>query len=374
MRMIPHHLNRRQFSRLAISASITSLTSVSFAEQRAGSRKTAVSINDTLFLINGKPTYPGRIWNGMRIEGLLFNARLIQGIFDDLNPKTRSKWRYPDTGIWDPERNTHEFIAAMPSWRNHGLLAFTINLQGGSPEGYSREQLWHNSSITAEGELRPDYMARLGRILDRADELGMVAILGIFYFGQDERLKDEGAVVRAVDNAVDWILESGYTNVMIEVNNECNVNYNHAILQPERVHELIARVKGRRHNRQRLLVSTSYGGGTIPRENVVQNADFILIHGNGVNDPDQIAEMVRSSRKVPGYHPMPILFNEDDHFDFDKKRNNMLAAISEYCSWGFFDPGKSNYRDGYQCPPVNWGINTPRKKAFFTKLKEVTGV
>jgi hypothetical protein len=30
--------------------------------------------------------------------------------------------------------------------------------------------------------------------------------------------------------------------------------------------------------------------------------------------------------------------------------------------------------DGYQCPPVNWKINTERKRQFFTALKEVTGV
>jgi hypothetical protein len=70
---------------------------------------------------------------------------------------------------------------------------------------------------------------------------------------------------------------------------------------------------------------------------------------------------------------MPILFNEDDHFDFDKPQNNMLSALEAYASWGFFDPATSNYRDGYQAPPVQWGINTPRKKAFFGLLKEVTG-
>ncbi len=86
-------------------------------------------------------------------------------------------------------------------------------------------------------------MARLERILDRADELGMVAILGIFYFGQDQRLDDEAAVKRAVDNTVDWVFDRGYTNVLIEINNECNVRYDHAILQPERVHELIEQVK-----------------------------------------------------------------------------------------------------------------------------------
>lgn len=70
---------------------------------------------------------------------------------------------------------------------------------------------------------------------------------------------------------------------------------------------------------------------------------------------------------------MPILFNEDDHFDFDKPINNMLAAISEYASWGYFDPAEGNYRDGYQSVPVNWGIDTARKKEFFGLVREVAG-
>ena len=48
---------------------------------------------------------------------------------------------------------TREFVEAMPMWREHGLLAFTINLQGGSPEGYSKEQPWHNSALTADGDV-----------------------------------------------------------------------------------------------------------------------------------------------------------------------------------------------------------------------------
>jgi hypothetical protein len=337
-------------------------------------RKTEVSIRGDAFLINGRPTYAGRTWNNQRIEGLLFNSRMVQGIFDDLNPDTRSKWVYPDTKRWDPERNTREFLAAMPEWRRHGLLAFTINLQGGSPEGYTKgKQPWHNSALTDDGQLRPDYMGRLERILDRADELGMVVILGVFYFGQDERLKDEAVVRRALDHAVDWVFDRGYRNVMIEVNNECNVRYDHAILQPERVHELIEQVKARRRDGRRLLVSTSYGGGTIPRENVVRSADFLLLHGNGVREPDRLAEMVRQTRRVPGYRPMPILVNEDDHFDFDQPRNNLLAAVGEYCSWGYFDPGANDYQDGYQSPPVNWGLNTKRKQEFFAKIKEIIG-
>jgi hypothetical protein len=336
--------------------------------------RTEVAIRGDDFLINGRPTYAGRTWRGRSVEGLLLNSRMVQGIFDDLNPETRAMWAYPDTGRWDPERNTREFLAAMPGWRRHGLLAFTINLQGGSPQGYSKgRQPWHNSAIAANGELRPDFMDRLGRILDRADELGMVVILGVFYFGQDERLEDEAAVLRALDRATDWVLDREYRHVLLEVNNECNVGYDHAILKPGRVHELIERVQGRRRGDRRLLVGTSYGGGTIPGERVARASDFLLLHGNGVGRPARIAEMVREARRLPGYRPMPILFNEDDHFDFDRPENNLDAALSEHASWGYFDPGANDYRDGYQSPPVDWGINTARKRAFFARVREIAG-
>jgi hypothetical protein len=298
---------------------------------------------------------------------------MAQKVFDDANPETLPRWKYPDTGKWDAERNTREFVAAMPEWRRHGLLSFTINLQGGSPEGYSKVQPWETGGIAGDGTLKPAYLTRLKKILDKADELGMAPILGVFYFGQDERLRDEAAVKRALRLAVEWVLESGYRNVLLEVNNECNVRYEHAILQPARVHELIEMAKGIASGGRRLLVGTSYGGGRIPLENVVRSSDYLLLHGNGVKDPERIAEMVRQTRQVAGYRSMPILFNEDDHFDFDKPVNNMMKALSEYASWGYFDPGAPDYRDGYQSPPVNWAINTERKRAFFRLLKEVTG-
>ena len=272
--------------------------------------RTAVSIVVEEFHLNGEPTYKGRTWKGRNLQGLLLNLRMVQGSFDDRNPATVTNWAYADTGKWDAERNTREFLAAMPEWRRHGLLAFTLNLQGGSPQGYSQNQPWQNSAIGADGSLRADYLGRLERILNRADELGMVVILGYFYFGQDQRLTNEAAVLRATDDATDWLLDKGWRNVLVEVNNECNVRYDHELLKPRRVHELIERVKKRSAGTGRpLLVSTSYGGGTIPQENVVRASDFLLLHGNGVGDPLKIAGMVRQTRAVPGYTPKPILFN-----------------------------------------------------------------
>lgn len=344
------------------------------AQSPVQAQVTQVSIRGDQFLLNGKPTYAGRYYNGTKIEGLLMNVRAVQAIFDDANPETQTKWAYPDTGKWDAERNVREFLAALPEWRHHGVLAFTVNLQGGSPEGYSKGQPWENTAFDPEGNLRPAYMKRLSRVLDRADRLGMVVIVGYFYFGQDQRVKDEAAVKRAVTNATNWLLDSGHRNVLVEIDNECNVAaYDHDILKPARVAELIEQAKSMTRKGRRLLVGTSYGGGTPAGADVIKASDFLLLHGNGPDDPERIRKMIRTSRAAATWRPMPVLINEDDHFRFSDPNNHMRTALSEYVSWGYFDPGKSDYADGYQCPPVNWTINTERKRQFFDAVKKITG-
>lgn len=332
-------------------------------------RATSVGMAGNRFLINGEPTYAGR----GRVEGLLLNARMVQGIFDDLNPRTRGRWAYPD-GPWDARRNTAEFVAAMPGWRASGLVCFTLNLQGGSPEGYSREQPWHNSAFHGDGTLRADYLERLDMILNRADELGMVVILGLFYFGQDRRLADETAVITAADQATDWLLANDWRNVLVEVANEADVGrYHHGILRADRCHELIGRIRERSGGA--LYVSTSLRGGSIPGESIVRASDFLLLHGNRVGGPEEIRRMVRECRGGAAYRGQPILFNEDDHFDFDQDENHFLAAVGEYAGWGYFDyrfPGEG-HDDGFQSVPVNWRPESDRKRGFFRLLAGLTG-
>ena len=372
--------------------------------------KTQLSIEGERWLINGQPTYEGQRHRGWNVEGLLMNSRMTNAVFDDENPVTRRLFAYPDTGEWDADRNTDEFIAMLPVYRAYGLLAVTVNLQGGSPTGYYREpmfrenmaergievdddvvwaglpgpdsQPWHNSAFNPDGSLKSAFQDRTQRLIAACDRLGMVVILGYFYFGQDERLVDESAVCRAVDDATRWVLESGYGNVLIEINNEANIRrYEHEILQPHRVAELIERAKSIELDERRLLVGTSYGGGRVPDDDVVAVSDYIMLHGNGVTEPSRIEGMVMDTRALLSYIEKPILFTEDDHFDFDKPENNFLSAVSAYASWGYFDPGDAaggksefgDYRDGYQNVPVNWGINTPRKQGFFNLLSEIIG-
>src|ERR1035438_4247930 len=98
----------------------------------------------------------------------------------------------------------------------------------------------------------------------------MVAIVGYFYFGQDQRVKDEAAVRRAVVNSTNWLLARDYRNVLVEIDNECNVRaYDHEILKPARVPELIDLAQHTMQGGRRLLVGTSYGGGTAAAANVI---------------------------------------------------------------------------------------------------------
>ncbi len=378
-------------------------------------RDTSVSIEGEDWLINGRPTYAGRSWRDLRIEGLLLNSRMANGIFDDLNPLTRALWAYPDTGEWDANRNTQELVAALPVYRDHGLVAIGLNLQGASPFGYyrfddasidsllervrrkhpeathesvwrglssTRSQPWETGAFNRDGSLRPEFLERAASVVDAADKLGMVVCLGLFYFGQDERLVDEAAVLSAVDGACRWVLESGFTNVVIEIANEVDIPlYEHEVLTASKVHTLIERVRETEHKGRRLLAGTSVSGRVAPTAEIVGASDFVLLHGNHLDDPNEITSRIEATRALHTYRSQPLVFNEDDHFDFGRPENNFFNALAGRAGWGYFDPGQGaggraafgDYVEGYQNPPINWSINTDRKTAFFEALREVTG-
>lgn len=341
---------------------------------------TSVAIAGNEFHINGKPTYPGRSFQGHKIEGLLFTSRMVNAIINDQNPETRGMWSYRD-GPWDPERNTSEFIAALPLYKAHGLTSVSFNIQGGSPMGYGWHQPWHTSGYTPDGALLPDYRSRLLRVLDAIDANGMVANLGLFYISATPALRDDNAVLRAADEVTDLICERGYANILIEVGNEIDIpSWRYELIKPARAHELVARIQSRSAGKiktkaGRLLVSTSFVvHDTIP-ETLMQTVDYVLYHGNNAVTPDAVRTRAKAIRAAAGYRGQPLLINEDDHFDFDKPDNDMMAAIEEYSGWGYFDYRqiRERFEDGYQSLPVDWGINSGRKKAFFGLLAQVTG-
>lgn len=335
--------------------------------------KTSIEIEGERFLRDGTPTHAGRTWRGTDISGLLFNARMANAIVDDRNQATRGVWAYAD-GPWDPARSTAEFARALPKYWAHGLDAVCVNMQGGSPQGYSWHQPWNLSGFAADGTPLADTLGRLDHVLEAADACGMAVILGIFYGAAARRLVGEAAVVRALDTTIAHVMAGGWRNVLIEIGNEIdNRAFTHDIIKPARCGELITRVKEACWGR--LKVSTSFNGNVVPPDHLIAASDYILLHGNNVETPARIAEMVEQVRASPAWQGQPILFNEDDHCDFEALENNFTAAVSRRAGWGFFDYRRirETFADGYQSLPVDWGINSPRKQGFFNLLADITG-
>ena len=364
---------------------------------------TQLGISGTEFLIDGQPTYAGRTFEGHKVQGLLFNVRAVQATFDDANPETRKLWAYPDTGVWDPDRNTREFCAALSTWRDHGVLAFTINLQGGGPL-YVPEiyQNYDNDGFSPEGDLKPAYAERIERVLACADELGMVAIVGIFYWVILRRMEGQGGpdqyrtIWRAAHSALEFLEGTGRQNILVEIANEIEVVVHRTGMDLFTYEGQAGMVAELKRSHPRLPISTSHMARSvspengIPADSLIEAVDYVLIHGNGTRS-EELASKIQALKAMPVFeaNPKPVLINEDS-----PAVPNMEAAWTNYVSWGYYDQGWAGQGPdpyewyaplprfvdrpfeeltGFQTPPVNWGINSPFKKAFFGRVKEITG-
>lgn len=304
----------------------------------SGAWRTAVSIEGKDFLINGKPTYEGL---APKASGKLMNVRMVNATFDDENLVVRPE------GL-DPEANTARFIASMDEYKAHGILAFTLNLQGGFP-GYENAV---NSAYERDGSLKPRYMRRVASAIEAADARGMVIILGLFYQRQDQILADKDTVRLATRHAIEWLKERGYTNVLIEIANEYrHGGFNHAILREEAGEAELMNLVRSIH--PKLLVSTSDLGSAQLHPDLCKAADFILLHGNGTEPEDFPKRIMR----VSGYGK-PVVFNEDWCFSDDSRGvadapTKARVAFENGASWGIMNQIRN------QQWPFVFGIGQP---------------
>eukprot|EP01084_Bolivina_argentea_P320715 556508_1 len=346
---------------------------------------TNLTIKKTNFYINEVITYSNCSDWTHTTKGLLLNSRMIQGVFDDANSSTVNYWDYPDTKKWDSARNTNEFVGNMSLWNSYGLLAFTVGLQGGGPgKGYPNPQPWIVSAFDFKsGALNTPFISRLDQILQEADKLAMVPIVQFFYWGQSSRFNKNNAAINAsITNIIDWLLNKQYSNLLIDVANECTSgHYDGTILHcNQNMSVTITNIKG--YIKEKTGKNNSdlgiYFGSSInspPTDNLISASDFVLMHGNSKNTTE-MQDMINTVRASDAYKakPMPIVYNEDPNFHFDDKINNMEVAVTNHASWGFYDQGNNDYHDGYQSPPTDWKVDTNDKTGFFNKVKEYSGV
>ena len=346
--------------------------------------ETTISISGKNFYINNKKTYSSSTFP--HVPGLLINSRMINAIFNNSNTEYNYLFEYPDTGKWDPIRNVNEFIGNLSLYKSYGLLSFTVGLQGGNPFGYEYNepddisgQPWVVSAYDEEtGELDLSFFDRLELILHETDKLGMIPIVQMFYASQVNKMKDKTTIFSAINNTLDWLMSTNYTNFMIELANECTY-INNDILNPNGIAATIDYVRD--YTKGKYLLSTSLGPGYVPQDDIIGASDYILLHGNG-QTADSVVNMINQVKNNDEYNrnKKPIMFNEDDHYDWTSNGtySNFYAAINNHVSWGvFFDCNQStagDYIHGYQCLPAAWDINTQKKQEFFNVAKVYTSL
>jgi len=310
--------------------------------------KTRVSIDGIDFLINGKKTYSDISGSNPENHGLLWNARFIQGIFDDkANPERFARFGFDK---WDPEAQTDRLIEALPEWYKYGLRAFSVGLQGGGPCFTIDNLTINNNPFSDDGTtIDPAYLNRLDRLIRAADEIGMVVIVTYFYGDQVRRIKDGIGVRNAVKTASNFLRDKKYTNTIINVSNEMDIPANscHKIIQePEGMAYLIDFA---REESGGMLVGCSGGGGFRNRE-ISESSDIVLIHGNN-QTRQHLYNMISDIKKwTPD---KPIVCNEDSN-----AIGQIKVAEMTHTSWGYYNNMTK------QEPPTNWVI-LPGEDTFF---------
>lgn len=283
---------------------------------------TNIAIAGDRFHINGSVTYPGAA-----AEGMLLNVRMVNSIFEDTH---RSDF--------DPEANTDEFIAAMPSYVASGVRAFSISLQGGNPS-YEGAR---NTALDSDGSLKQSYMDRAERVIRAADALGAVVILQIYYQRQDQHLANSAAVEAGVVNVCNWIAAESFPNLLLEIANEYpHGGFNHTVIRSHTgMVSLIELAKASCPSS--VKVSTSglghgFVGAYANEPTVIAACDYLTIHFNSVAVGDYAAKIAALE-----HYGKPIVVNEDPKEGSSGARAAQ-ESVEEGASWGYFRRANQSY-------------------------------
>jgi hypothetical protein len=271
------------------------------------------------------------------------NLRIAQALFDD-------EWL--TEAPFNPEVNTDRVIAALDTYREHGVLAINVSLQGGNGYGVEVPEIKRDrlarlgpskgamiSAFLPDGSLKAAWMHRLLRLQRALDERGMCLVLMYFYEGQNGVLRDSEAIRRAVVNATDWLVSNDCRNVIIEIANEYDLpEWRYEPWIQDNIADLIQLARSRFRPDFRLPISASTMGMTI-YPMIREFADLTVVHGN-TRLPEEkrrgVAKLM-ADETAPG----PIFMDEDNNGreatpeHLAKELASCDAVFGSGGSWGY---------------------------------------
>lgn len=166
-------------------------------------------------------------------QGKMVTARMVQAVY--LNDASGA--RTEDMTLADAQENTDHFCDNITPYREHGVLCWSIGMEGGNalnqasdPEVLQGDFTPDSSNgsrspLTAAGTAwKTGRKELLEQVIEALAAEGMVCCLGLFY-QQMFYWHDTQANYRAAMSTVtDWLIEKGYRNVCIDLANEAGVD------------------------------------------------------------------------------------------------------------------------------------------------------
>ena len=113
------------------------------------------------------------------------------------------------------DQETRDLIDNLDTFAGYGVNTVSVYFMGsrfGDVKGYNED-----------ATLNPVYAARMGRIIEAADQRGMVVLVGCLYWSTSQAKWDrwtQAEANAAVANTVAWLKEKGYRNVFVDIDNE----------------------------------------------------------------------------------------------------------------------------------------------------------
>lgn len=296
-------------------------------------------------------TYDGRRFR-RKVRGSLAMVRVTQGVFDDEWLNERS---------YDPGANTDRLIEQLELYQQHGVGGIVVGLQGGDP-GYAREVNGVGRGASADlgeksgalvsaykpdGSLKPEWMARLDKLVGAANRRGLVVCLVLFQQDQDESLASREAIVAAARNVARHLIEANARNVLVDVADawdEPQGHWDHRRFIPRYVEYLIRAVRDQfQHADFTVPIGASSGSGMLYPMSLARLCDMVLLQGDGRTAADKLAR----SRQFKQYG-RPVLMVSDSNGklstkdELERERAIAEAYLQAASGWSYVPARTAN--------------------------------
>ena len=115
------------------------------------------------------------------------------------------------------ESSTQQLIDNLDVFKSYGINTVSVYFMGsrfGDVKGY-----------LPDSSLDPVFTARMSKIIEAADNKGMIVLVGCLYWSNSKARKDllnwtEDDAAKAIENTIKWLTENNYQNVFVDPDNE----------------------------------------------------------------------------------------------------------------------------------------------------------